>query len=176
MEGSVCAALRLVVKLLDGDDEVIYAGAVGAVRPFSVVADAIYLIVEADRAAFCDAELLSCQSICCDSYVLGHEETYVGSSLYTVAQKIHSVGSIVRCGTLVKSLHIDGMFEGAIFYQASFGDVLVVFGQAHDESEVDLGIGIEFAGAEFENVAHAFRGAVLALYTVVCCWPLQFSC
>ena len=59
------------------------------------------------------------------------------------------------------------MLKGTVLDQSSFGDVLVVLGQTHDEAKADLGVGIEFAGAEFEDVAHAFGGAVLAVDTVV---------
>lgn len=55
------------------------------------------------------------------------------------------------------------MFEGAVFDKAALGDVLVVFGQAHDEAQVDLGVGVELAGAKLDDIAHAFGWAVHAL-------------
>lgn len=44
-------------QLLDSDDEVVDAGAMGAVPPLAVVADAVDFVVEADGAACCYAGL-----------------------------------------------------------------------------------------------------------------------
>ena len=46
------------MELVDGDDEVVDAGAMGAVRPLAVVPDAVDLIVETHGAAFCNASLV----------------------------------------------------------------------------------------------------------------------
>lgn len=77
------------------------------------------------------------------------------------------MGTIVARGALVERLEVDGVLEGAVLDQGTLGDVLVVAGEAHDEAEAGLGVGVELAGAELDDVAEALLGAVLALYTVV---------
>lgn len=47
----------VVGQLLDGNDEVVDAGAVRAVGPFAAVADAVDFVVEADGAARGDVGL-----------------------------------------------------------------------------------------------------------------------
>ncbi|VUC23123.1 unnamed protein product [Clonostachys rosea] len=69
--------------------------------------------------------------------------------------------------TLVESLEINGVFESAVLNQGPIRDMLIVLGKAHDEAETDLGIGVKFAGAELDDVAHAFGRAVLALDAVI---------
>lgn len=47
----------VVVELLNCEDEVVYAGAVGAVGPFAAVADAVDFVIETDSAALGDSSL-----------------------------------------------------------------------------------------------------------------------
>lgn len=77
------------------------------------------------------------------------------------------MGAVVSRGALVKSVEVKGMLEGAVFNQGAFWDVSVVLCQAHNEPQTDLGVGIEFAGAEFDDVAEAFGGAMFAVDTVI---------
>lgn len=48
----------------------------------------------------------------------------------------------------------------------------IVLGQAHNKAEVDLWVRVEFACAELDDVAHAFRGSMLALDAVVGRWTV----
>lgn len=82
---------------------------------------------------------------------------------------MHSIRSVILDCALVQRLEVDGMLESAVLDQRAFWDVLVVLGQAHDEAEADLGIGIEFAGAELEDIAYALGGAVFAVDSVIGC-------
>ncbi|CAG9937185.1 unnamed protein product [Clonostachys rosea f. rosea IK726] len=68
---------------------------------------------------------------------------------------------------LVELLEIDGVFESAVLDQRPIRDMLIIPGKAHDEAEADLGIGVEFAGAELDDIAHALGRAVLALDAVI---------
>lgn len=80
---------------------------------------------------------------------------------------MHPVRSVILDRALIQRLEVDGMLERAVLDQRAFGDVLEVLAQAHDEAEADLGIGVEFAGAELEDVAYALGGAVFAVDAVV---------
>jgi hypothetical protein len=77
------------------------------------------------------------------------------------------MGTVVTSGALVEGLEIDGVLQSTVFDESALGNMLVVLGQAHDKTEVDLGVGIEFASAEFEDVAETLGRAVLALDSVV---------
>ena len=48
---------RRAVKLLNSDDEIVDAGAVGAIDPLSPITDAIVFVVESDGAAYGDVGL-----------------------------------------------------------------------------------------------------------------------
>lgn len=78
------------------------------------------------------------------------------------------MSTIIASSTLVQALEVDGVFEGAVFDESALGDVLVILGETHDEAEVRLGIRVEFADAELDDVSHAFRGAMHTFYTIVC--------
>lgn len=75
--------------------------------------------------------------------------------------------AVVARGTLVELLDINGVLQGAVLDKGPLRNLLVVFGQAHDEAEADLGVRIELACAEFDNIAHALVGAMLALDAIV---------
>lgn len=77
------------------------------------------------------------------------------------------MGSVIAGRTLVKRLEVYGVLQGAILDESALGDVVVVLGEAHDKAEVDLGVGVELAGAQLDDVAHALRGAVHTLNAVV---------
>lgn len=66
---------------------------------------------------------------------------------------MHPVRSVILDRAIIQLFEVHGMLERAVLDQRAFGDVHVVLAQAHDEAEVDLGIGVEFAGAELEDVA-----------------------
>lgn len=74
---------------------------------------------------------------------------------------------IISGRALVQLLKINGMLERAVLHKRALGDVLVILSKAHHETEAELGIGVELAGAQLDDVAHALRGAVLALDAVV---------
>ena len=80
--------------------------------------------------------------------------------------------AVVPRSALVESLEVNSVLQRAVLNQGALWDVLVVLGQAHDEAEVDLGVGVELAGAELDDVAQAFLGAMLALDAVVCRWAV----
>lgn len=94
-------------------------------------------------------------------------ETYISRSLDTVSQQLNAVGSLIPGGALVELAEVDGVLESAVFDERAIGNLGVVFGQAHDEAEMDLGVGIELAGAEFDNIADALGGAVFAFDAAV---------
>lgn len=77
------------------------------------------------------------------------------------------MGAVVAGCALVELANVNGVLESAVLDQGALGDVLVVLGQAHDEAQVDLGVRVELAGAQLNNVAHAFGWAVHALDAVV---------
>jgi hypothetical protein len=85
------------------------------------------------------------------------------------------VSGVVAGGALVELVEVDGVLEGAVLDEGALGDVGVVLGQAHDEAEVDLGVGIQLAGAELNDVADALRGAVLAVDAAVGSGPGSVS-
>lgn len=161
-----------MVQLLDSEDEVVDAGAVRAVLPLVVVADAVDFVVEADGAADCHVGLEQVVRIivkACFCFIKSRlvGRTYLGRPLDAVSQQLNAVGAVVASGALVELVEVDGMLEGAVFDEGAFGDVGVVLGQAHDEAEVDLGVGIQLAGAEFDDIAYALGGTVLAIDTAV---------
>ncbi|KAK1252933.1 hypothetical protein MKX08_004120 [Trichoderma sp. CBMAI-0020] len=82
--------------------------------------------------------------------------------LDTVSQQLNAVGSLITGGALIELVEVDGMLQSAVLDERAIGDLGVVLGQAHDEAEMDLGVGIELAGAEFDDVADALGGAVFA--------------
>ena len=75
--------------------------------------------------------------------------------------------AVVARGALVESLEVNGMLQRAVLDQGTLGNVLVVLGQAHDEAEIDLGVRVELAGAELDDVAQTLLGPMLALDAVV---------
>lgn len=93
--------------------------------------------------------------------------SYIGRPLDAVSQKLNAVGAVVTGGAFVELVEVDGMLEGAVFDERAVGDERVVFGEAHDKAEIDLGVGIELVGAEFDDVAYALGRAVLAFDTAV---------
>lgn len=95
------------------------------------------------------------------------EMTYISRPLDTVSQQLNAMGSFITGGAFVKLAKVDGMLQSAVFDERAIGDLGVVLGQAHDEAEMDLGVGIELAGAEFDDVADAFGGAVFAFDAAV---------
>lgn len=97
-----------MVKLLNRNDEVIDAGAVGAFLPLAVIADAVDLLVEADGAALRHA---------------GRRGSPDAASEHT-----HPIGAIILGGALVELVKVDGMLEGAVLDQTALGDVAVVLG------------------------------------------------
>lgn len=78
--------------------------------------------------------------------------------------------SIIPSRTLVQLLKINRVLEGAVLNKRALGDVLVILSKTHDEAEAELRVRVELAGAELDDVAHALRGAVLALDAVVGGW------
>ncbi|CAH0048853.1 unnamed protein product [Clonostachys solani] len=94
-------------------------------------------------------------------------ESYLSCSFDAGAQQLHAVSSVIAGSAFVELLEIDGMFESAVLDQRPIRDMLIVLGKAHHEAEADLGIGVEFAGAELDDIAHAFGRAVLALDAVI---------
>lgn len=94
-------------------------------------------------------------------------ETYISRPLDTVSQQLNAVGSLIPGGAFVELVEVDSMLQSAVFDERAIGDLGVVLGQAHDEAEMDLGVGIELAGAEFDDVADALGGAVFAFDAAV---------
>lgn len=99
-------------------------------------------------------------------------KTYISRSLDTVSQQLNAVSSVVTGSALVELVEVDGVLESAVFDERAIGDLGVVPGQAHDEAEMDLGVGIELAGAEFDDVADALGGAVFAFDAAVSRGPI----
>lgn len=87
--------------------------------------------------------------------------------LDAAAQEVETVSAVVAGGALVELLDVDGVLQGAILDEGALGNLLVVLGQAHDEAEADLGVGVELARAELDDVAQALGRAVLALDAVL---------
>jgi hypothetical protein len=87
--------------------------------------------------------------------------------LDTVSQQIKAVGSLITGSAFVELVEVDGMLQSAVFDERAIGDLGVVRGQAIDEAEIGLGVGVELVGAEFDDVANAFGGAVLAFDAAV---------
>lgn len=77
------------------------------------------------------------------------------------------MGGLVAGSAFVELVEVDGVLEGAVFDERAIGDLGVVLGQAHDKAQVDLGVGIQLVGAEFDDVADALGGAVLAVDAAV---------
>jgi hypothetical protein len=55
-----------------------------------------------------------------------------------VTQEIHAIGTIISRCALVDGFDIDCVLQGAVFNKSTLGNLLIVFGQAHDETKVDL--------------------------------------
>lgn len=94
-------------------------------------------------------------------------ETYISRPLDAVSQQLDTVGSFITGSAFVELVEVDSMLQSAVFDKRAIGDLRVVLGQAHDEAEMDLGVGIELAGAEFDDVADALGGTVFAVDTAV---------
>ena len=84
-----------------------------------------------------------------------------------MAEQGHAVGAVVAGGALVEGVKVDGVLEGAVLDEAAVGDVLVVACEAHDEAEAGLGVRVELARAQLDDVAHALGGSVEAVDAVV---------
>lgn len=84
-----------------------------------------------------------------------------------VAEELETVGAVVARGALVNLANIYSVLESAVLDEGAVGNALIVPREAHDEAKADLGVGVELAGAELDNVAQALGRAVLALDTVV---------
>lgn len=93
--------------------------------------------------------------------------TYISRPLDAVSQQLNAVGSLIAGRAFVELIEVDGVLESAVFDERAIGDLRVVPGQAHDEAEMDLGVGIELAGAEFDDIADALGGAVFAFDAAV---------
>src|SRR5690625_3413652 len=92
---------------------------------------------------------------------------YLGSALDARAQQLQAVCAVVARGTLVERLEVDGVLESAVFDESTLRNVLVVLSQTHDEAQVDLGVRVQLAGAELDDVAEALGGAVFAFDSIV---------
>lgn len=92
---------------------------------------------------------------------------YLGRPLDAVSQQLYAVGGLVAGGAFVELVEVDGVLEGAVFDERAIGDLGVILGQAHDKAQVDLGVGIQLVGAEFDDVADALGGTVLAVDAAV---------
>jgi hypothetical protein len=87
-----------------------------------------------------------------------------------MAQETQTIAAIFLDRTFVQLLEVDGGFEGAVFDKGSFGDIWVIAAQAHNETQIYLRVGVKLAGAEFNDVAHAFRRAMHAVNAIVGSW------
>lgn len=157
----------MVVELLDGEDEVVHASAMGTVGPFAAVADAVDFVVEANRAAFGDTSLEETVSPRTIPNRYDRGPTYISGPLHAIPQHLQPMRSVIPGRTLIQLLKINRVLEGAVLDERALGDVLVILSKTHDEAEAELGVRVELAGAELDDVAHALRGAVLALDAVV---------
>lgn len=81
------------------------------------------------------------------------------------------MGGFISGGAFVELVEVDGMLESAVFDERAIGDKVVVLGQAHDKTEMDLGVGIELVSAEFDDVADALGGTVFAFDAAVSSGP-----
>lgn len=68
--------------------------------------------------------------------------TYICATLDAFAEKAEAVGAVVAGGTFVECCEVDGVFKGAVFNETAFGNVLIIFRQAHDKAQADLGVGV----------------------------------
>lgn len=91
----------------------------------------------------------------------------VGRPGNALSQQINAVGTIILARAVVELLKVKSMFECAAFHELFVRDVAVVIRQAHGETKIDLGIGIQSRGTELDDIAKALLGAVHAFYSVV---------
>lgn len=59
------------------------------------------------------------------------------------------------------------MFKSTVFDEGFIGNVAVGAHEAVGEAKIGLWIGVDAGGAEFDDIAHTFGGAVHTGYTVV---------
>lgn len=74
-------------------------------------------------------------------------KTYICCALNALAKHVKAVGAIIAGSAIVQPLKIYGMLESAVLDERPLRYVLVVLGQAHDETEINLGIGVKLACA-----------------------------
>lgn len=89
--------------------------------------------------------------------------THLGCPLDAAAEQFHAVCAVIPGCAFIESLKVDGVLEGAILDETSLGDVFIVLSEAHDEAEADLGVRVELAGAELDDVSQTLGGTVEAV-------------
>ena len=57
-------------------------------------------------------------------------------------EQLKAMSSIIASSTFVKGIEVDSVFQSAVLDERTFGNMLVVTGQAHDEPKARLGVGI----------------------------------
>lgn len=72
------------------------------------------------------------------------------------SQHVNAEAAIVLTRTIAKLVEIDGMLECTILDETALRDVLIVFDQAHGETEVRFGIRIQITGAKQHDVSQAY--------------------
>lgn len=93
--------------------------------------------------------------------------TYLRASLHAVPEHANAKSTIILGRAFVKLLKVDSVLEGAVFDEASLGNMPVVPGHAHGEAQKRLGVGIELLRAELNDIPKALLRAMLAGHTVV---------
>lgn len=81
------------------------------------------------------------------------------------------MSAIVAGRALVQGVEVDGVLKSAVLDEGPVGDVLVVPAQAPHEAQAGLCVRVQLLGAELDDVAQAFSGAVLAFDAVVGGFP-----
>lgn len=68
--------------------------------------------------------------------------TYICATLDALAKKVETVCAVVTSSTFVECCEVDGVLQCAVFNKTAFRNVFVIFGQAHDETQADLRVGV----------------------------------
>lgn len=68
--------------------------------------------------------------------------TYICATLDALAEKLETVRAVISGSAFVESCEVDGVFKSAVFNETAFGNMFIIFGQAHDKAQTDLGVGV----------------------------------